>query len=88
MKEYYPYASGSVFMKNTGCSQVDDLPGMLTINELASFLRVSLNTAYTLAKQDGFPAIRMGTDAKSGIRVPKGALLRWLETQVGDIAES
>jgi len=53
------------------------LPAILTIEEVGHALRVSRNKAYELAHQKGFPAVRFGRT----IRVPRDALIQWLETQ-------
>jgi len=49
-----------------------------TIPEVAKLLGVNVITAYNLAKQKGFPAVRIG---QKRIIVPKAALERWLERQ-------
>lgn len=58
-----------------------DLPDVLTIDEAADVLRISRNTAYTLARvwretdgQKGLPVIELGRS----LRVPRAALARLL----------
>lgn len=58
-----------------------DLPEVLTIDEAADVLRISRNTAYTLARvwretdgQRGLPVIELGRS----LRVPRAALARLL----------
>ena len=58
-----------------------DLPEVLTIDEAADVLRISRNTAYTLARlwretdgQKGLPVIELGRS----LRVPRAALARLL----------
>jgi len=58
-----------------------DLPDVLTIDEAADVLRISRNTAYTLARvwretdgQRGLPVIELGRS----LRVPRAALVRLL----------
>ena len=58
-----------------------DLPEVLTIDEAAVVLRISRNTAYTLARvwretdgQKGLPVIELGRS----LRVPRAALARLL----------
>jgi excisionase family DNA binding protein len=46
-----------------------------TVPEVAALLGINLPKAYELARQEGFPAIRIGRR----IIVPKAALERWLE---------
>lgn len=53
-----------------------------SIQEIAEMLGIHLITAYNLAKQQGFPAIRIGRR----IVVPKAAFERWLD-QAGDMRE-
>lgn len=64
-----------------------DLPDVLTIDEAADVLRISRNTAYTLARvwretdgQKGLPVIELGRS----LRVPRAALARLL---AGDPAD-
>ena len=46
-----------------------------TVPEVAALLGINLPKAYELARQEGFPAIRIGRR----IVVPKAGLERWLE---------
>lgn len=46
-----------------------------TVPEVAALLGINLPKAYELARQEGFPAIRIGRR----IIVPKAGLERWLE---------
>lgn len=46
-----------------------------TVPEVAALLGINLPKAYELARQEGFPAIRIGRR----IVVPKEAFHRWLE---------
>ena len=61
-----------------------DLPEVLTIDEAADVLRISRNTAYTLARvwretdgQKGLPVIELGRS----LRVPRAALARLLASE-------
>ena len=56
-------------------STIDELPAVLTVPQLASFLQISRTKAYELTYRKGFPAIRMGKT----VRVPREAFLRWLD---------
>ena len=51
-----------------------------TIPEVAAILGINLITVYELARNPGFPAIRIG----KRIVVPKEALRRWLDNQAGN----
>jgi len=55
----------------------EDLPDVLTIPEMAKFLQIGITKAYEMSHWRGFPAIRIGRS----IRVPKKALMEWLEQQ-------
>ena len=48
-----------------------------TVPEVARLLGINKITAYELARQEGFPAIRIGRR----IVVPKAGLERWLDRQ-------
>lgn len=50
---------------------------VLTVNELAEFLRVGKNRAYELVTTKAIPSFRIG----SSIRVYRPAVTRWIENQ-------
>ena len=52
----------------------DELPIMLSVPQLASMLGISRSGAYTLARSEGFPSLKIG----SRIVVPKDKLLCWI----------
>ncbi len=54
---------------------LSDLPDVLTISEAASVLRLGVNQAYRAASEGKIPARRVGRSW----RVPKAALVRWLD---------
>lgn len=54
---------------------VDDLPLILRVEDVAAALNVSRVTAYNLANSSDFPALRIG----KRITIPKDAFLRWIE---------
>ncbi len=60
----------------------DDLPLSLKMQDVAAVLGVSKKVAYDLARQDGFPAVRVG---EKRIIVPRDLLRQWLENQAGGI---
>jgi excisionase family DNA binding protein len=66
-------------MPKATVTNVDALPANLNMDEVRQFLRISRPKAYELANTSGFPAVRIGR----AIRVPREALLRWLEEQTG-----
>lgn len=49
----------------------DDLPEMVTVEEMAAYLRISRNVAYDLVKSGALRSIKYGRL----IRIPKQALL-------------
>jgi excisionase family DNA binding protein len=56
----------------------EDLPMVLTIPEVAKFLRIGESTAYELAQNPTFPAVRIGRV----VRVSRDHLIEWWERQV------
>lgn len=48
----------------------------LTIKEMAKYLRIGLNSAYILARQPGFPAIKL---SPRRVRIPVDALDKWMQ---------
>jgi excisionase family DNA binding protein len=65
---------------------IESLPDMLRVDEAAAVLRISRSRAYdeVAAFQrtgggEGLPSIRIGRT----LRVPKRALLEWIDAQLG-----
>lgn len=56
----------------------EQAPSILTVMEAAQILRVGKNRMYELCRTDGFPKIILGTE--KGIRIPKDALKKWVES--------
>jgi excisionase family DNA binding protein len=56
-----------------------DEPALLTIEELARFLRISRAKAYELAARGEIPTVRMGRS----VRVRRDRLEAWLDAQSG-----
>jgi len=54
-----------------------ELQEVLTVQEVATFLRLKRSTAYELVKQGVIPSVRLGRQ----IRVPKNRLLKFLEQE-------
>jgi len=66
---------------------LDSLPDMLRVEEAAAVLRISRSRAYDevaafqrTGGAAGIPSIRIGRC----LRVPKRALLAWIDAQLGD----
>lgn len=55
---------------------LENLPPLLTVSELASVLRIGRNPAYQLVKSGSIQSIRVGRS----IRIPRNALIRFLES--------
>ena len=52
----------------------DELPIMLSVPQLAVVLNISCSGAYTLARSEGFPSLKIG----SRIVIPKDKLQVWI----------
>lgn len=55
----------------------DGFPTVMTIPQMAKFLQIGISKAYEMSHWRGFPAVHIGRQ----VRVPKKALLKWLEQQ-------
>jgi len=55
-----------------------ELPAVLTVEDMAAYLRIGRGKAYELVHQRQVPHVRVGRY----IRIPREALLRWLEGRV------
>ncbi len=58
----------------------DDLPLMLSVQDVAKALGISRAGAYELVKSDGFPAMNIG----SRIIVPKEEFILWVKKKVSE----
>ncbi len=58
----------------------DDLPLMLSVQDVAAVLGISRAGAYELVKSDGFLAMNIG----SRIIVPKEEFLLWIKQKVSE----
>jgi hypothetical protein len=66
---------------------LEDMPAMLRVEEAAKVLRISRGRAYDevavfqrTGGSSGIPSIRIGRS----LRVPKHALVAWIDAQLGD----
>ena len=55
--------------------EIDNLPLLLTVRDLASLLRIGRNAAYQLVKDGDIQSIRIGRS----IRIPRNALIQFVE---------
>ena len=60
-------------------TDMEGLPAVLTMRHVQEILGISRVKAYELTHTRGFPAMRIGRT----IRVPRQALMRWIEEQAG-----
>ena len=58
----------------------DDLPLMLSVQDVSAVLGISRAGAYELVKSDGFPAMNIG----SRIIVPKEDFILWVKQKVSE----
>ena len=56
--------------------EIDNMPVLLTVIEMAQVLRIGRNSAYELVYQKNFPILKLGPKK---IRIPKGELLAWIK---------
>lgn len=54
---------------------IEEMPAYITVPELAGFLHIGKNSAYTLAHQEDFKACTIGKT----IRIPKEGVLNFIE---------
>ncbi len=60
---------------------METLPIVLTVDEIASLLRVNRNTVYDLVSRKEIPFRRVG----KSIRFQREAVLEWLQGNVSDL---
>lgn len=56
---------------------INELPAVLTVEELAHFLKVGMNTAYNLVRSNAIRSVRIGRQ----IRIPQQAVEDYLKAQ-------
>ena len=64
-------------MKRSDYKSFDDLPLMLSVQELSVVLGVSRTSAYELTKEKGFPSVKV----RGRIVIPKEQFIKWIATQ-------
>lgn len=67
-------------MKQSGYTNYNELPLMLSVPEVAKVLGISRAGAYELVKSEGFPSLTIG----SRILVPKEKFIGWIEKNVSE----
>ena len=66
-------------MRQAVYKSYEELPLMLSVPEVAAVLGISRAGAYELVRNDGFPALKIG----SRIVVPKEKFIQWINDQTG-----
>ncbi|KEI96415.1 DNA-binding protein [Clostridium botulinum] len=56
--------------------EFEQLPMLLTVNQMRKVLNIGKNSAYELIYQKNFPILKLG---ERKIRIPKKDLLIWIE---------
>lgn len=54
----------------------DDLPLMLSVQEVADVLGISKSSAYVLSKEKKFPTLKIG----SRVVIPRDKFIEWINT--------
>ena len=70
-------------MRKCKYKSFDELPLMLTVEEVAGVLGIGIAHAYEVARRRDFPTIKIG----SRIIVPRDRLIQWLEEQADKKSE-
>jgi len=56
--------------------ELENLPTLLTVKEMAMVLRLRRNAVYELIYNNSFPVLRFGPNK---IRIPKFELIKWIK---------
>ena len=56
----------------------DDLPLMLSVHDVAEVLGILKSSAYVLAKEKGFPTLKIG----ASVVVPREKFIEWINKNV------
>ena len=70
-------------MRKCKYKSFDELPLMLTVEDVAGVLGIGIAHAYEVARRRDFPTIKIG----SRIIVPRDRLIQWLEEQANQKSE-
>ena len=62
----------------------DDLPLMLSVHDVAEVLGISKSSAYVLAKEKGFPTLKIG----ARVVVPRDRFIEWINKQAVALCHS
>ena len=64
-------------MKRSDYKSFDDLPLVLSVQELSVVLGISRTSAYELTKEKGFPRVKV----RGRIVIPKEQFIKWIVAQ-------
>ena len=67
------------YLKKVQFRSYEELPLMLSVQEMAAALGISRAGAYELVRTEGFPALKIG----SRIVIPKDELQEWVKRNTG-----
>lgn len=59
--------------------EMNELPTLLTVKEMAEVLKIGRNAAYELIYEKSFPVLRLGPKK---IRIPKYELIQWVKSNI------
>lgn len=65
-------------VKNKKFKTYDDLPDILTIEDIKNYLRIGKVNTYKLVKSKGFPILNIGKK----IKIPKVKFFQWLNNNL------
>lgn len=62
---------------------IEELPDMLTAEEVSQYLRLGKVSTYKLLKSEGFPSLYIN----KRVVVPKQAFLQWIDSNISEKKE-
>ena len=65
-------------VKKTKYKNYDEMPLMLSVHDLAEVLGISKSSAYVLAKEKGFPTLKIG----ARVVVPREKFIEWINKNI------
>ena len=65
-------------VRTTEYKSYDDLPLMMSVQEVADVLGISKSSAYVLAKEKGFPTLKIG----ARVVIPRDRFIEWINKNV------
>ena len=65
-------------MKKVQFKSYDELPLMLSVHDVAEVLGISKSSAYVLAKEKGFPTLKIG----ARVVVPREKFIEWINKNI------